>query len=115
MKNTDSLAADDLIEAANIIFTEFGLLMNFVSDAGRNLCQICSNSLAGKMNIEQAITPSYNNQSISQGEACIKFIKCTIKKFLDTINDMSLALLQIRSVPNVQACSVLPHCYSMGY
>ena len=32
-------------------------------------------------------------------QVCIKFVKCTIKKGLDTNNDVNLTLLQTRSTP----------------
>ena len=40
-----------------------------------------------------------HHQSNWQGEACIKIVKCTIKKCLDNNDDVNLALLQIRPIP----------------
>ena len=48
-----------------------------------------------QMNIQQSITSFYHHQSNGQVEVCIKFVKCTIKNCLDTIQDVSLALLHI--------------------
>ena len=51
------------------------------------------------MNTEQAVSSSYLHQNNEQVEACIKFIKWTIKKCIDAKFDMYIALLQIRSSP----------------
>ena len=51
------------------------------------------------MNIEQVTSSSYQYQSNSQVEACIKFIKCTMKKCIETNDDIHIALLQIRATP----------------
>ena len=45
----------------------------------------------------QSITSSYHHQSNGQVEACIKFVKHTNKKCLDTCQDVRPALLQIWS------------------
>ena len=63
----------------------------FISEKFKNFC----NSL----NIEQTISSSYNHQSSGQVEACIKFIKCSIKKCVDSSSHIHIALLQIRSTP----------------
>ena len=47
------------------------------------------------MNIEQTIVFFYHHQSNVQVEAYIKLMKCAIKKFLETNNDVKLALLLI--------------------
>ena len=36
VKRADSLAADDLVKAAQYVFAEFRLSMNIISDAGMN-------------------------------------------------------------------------------
>ena len=36
VQKADSLTADDLVKATNIVFTEFGLIQNIISDAGTN-------------------------------------------------------------------------------
>ena len=41
----------------------------------------------------------YHQQSNSQVEACIKFIKCTFKKCADSGSDINMALLQIQTTP----------------
>ena len=46
--------------------------------------------------IEHAASASYDHQSKGQVEACIKLVKCTMKKCHDTKSDIHLALLQFR-------------------
>ena len=60
---------------------------NFISDKFRQFCRC--------MNIEQVTSPSYHHQSNSQVEACIKFVKHTMKKCIKTNDDIHIALLQI--------------------
>ena len=47
------------------------------------------------MAIQHSIPFSYYHQSNGQVEACIKFVKCTTRNFLDTNQNICLALLQI--------------------
>ena len=49
--------------------------------------------------MEQAISSSYHHQSNGQVEACIKFVKCTLKKCFDSRSDPHIALLQIQMMP----------------
>ena len=51
------------------------------------------------MSIKQVIISSYSHQSGGPVEAHTKLMKCTIKKCLDTYNDVNQALLQRRSTP----------------
>ena len=69
-----------------------------VSDAGTNFVseQFKDHRC---LNIDQAVTSSYHHQSNGQVEACVKFMKCTIKKCRQNNNDANFALLQIRSTP----------------
>ena len=61
---------------------------NFISEKFKNFCK--------SLNIEQAISSSYHHQSNGQVEACIKFVKCTLKKCFESRSDPQIALLQIR-------------------
>ena len=69
----------------------------------------------------QAVSLAYHHQSNRQVKACIKFIKCTIKKCSDSGGDIHMALLQIHTTPLGQGlpslvmllfshpvCSVMP-------
>ena len=52
---------------------------NFVSDIFKTSCK--------SLNIEQAFSLSYYHQSNRQVEACIKFVKHTLKKCFDSKGD----------------------------
>ena len=69
--------------------------MKIISDAGTNFTLETVTEFCRKLNIQQSITSLYHHQSSGQVEACIKFIKCAIKKCIDTNQDINLALLQI--------------------
>ena len=88
MKNADSLTADELVKAPKIVFAEIRLPKKIISDAGMNFTSDTFRQFCRKMNIKQAMTLSYHHQS-----------KHTIKKCIDTNNDVILALLQIRLMP----------------
>ena len=87
------------LRTVKIVFAEFGLLKKIISDAGMSFTSETFRQFCRQMCIEQAITSSFHYQNSGQVEVCIKFIKCTIKKYLDTNNDVNLTLLQIRSTP----------------
>ena len=64
--------------------------MVFIWDKFKRFCQT--------LNTEQAVSSSsHHHQSNGHIEACIKFSKHTIKKFIDTKSDTHIPLLQIRS------------------
>ena len=99
IKRLEGLSADNLINTVKIIFTEYGIPWKILSDAGTNfvsdrLWQFCKT-----FNIEQAVSLVYHHQSNGQVEACIKFIKCTFKKCTNSGRDISMALLQICTMP----------------
>ena len=79
VKKADSLAADDVVKAARIIFTKFGLPKKFISDAVMKLTSDMFRQFCRKLNIQLAITPSYHHQNNGQMKVCIKFVNCTIK------------------------------------
>ena len=64
---------------------------HFVSNKFRTFCK--------SLNIEQAFSSSDHHQSNGQVEACIKFVKCTLKKWFDSRSDLHIALLQIQMTP----------------
>ena len=49
------------------------------------------------MNIEQVTSSSYHHQRNGQVGVCIKLMKCTMKKCIETNDDIHIALLQIRT------------------
>ena len=74
-----------------------------MSDAGGNFISEKFKSFSNSLNVEQAVSLSYHHQSNRQVEACIKFIKHTIKKCSDSGGDIHMALLQIRITPMGQS------------
>ena len=74
-----SLAADDLVQIAKMVFAEYGLPEKIISNAGRNFTLDTFRELCRLISIQQSKTSSYHHQSNGQVEACIKFVKCTIK------------------------------------
>ena len=92
VKRADSFAADDLVKAAKVLFAEFRLPKKIIWDVGTNFTSETFRQFCWHMNIEQAITSSYHYQSNGDVKACIKFLKHTIKKWLNTNNDVNLAL-----------------------
>ena len=99
VQKAEDLSTDSLILAYEVIFSEFGLPKEIMSDAGGNFFSDKFKQFCKDMSIEQATSSSYHHQSNGQVEACIKFIKCTLKKCIETNEDIHIALLQIRSTP----------------
>ena len=97
VQRMDGLSADSLIAAVKVIFVEYGIPCRIMSDAGSNVISEKFKNFCNSLNIEQAVSSSYHHESTRQVEACIKFIKCTIKKYTDTGGDIHMAILQIRT------------------
>ena len=87
-----------MTKAVKIMFTEFGLPKNIVSDAGINFISDKFRQFCRQLKIEHAITSSHH-KSNGQVEACVKLMKYTIKMYFDNNDDVNLALLQMRSTP----------------
>ena len=111
VKKAEDMSADSLILTCKDIFSEFGLLKkmsdmggNFISDKFKQFCK--------NMSIEKATSSSYHHQSNRQVEACIKFIKHTMKTCIKTNEDIHVALLHIRSTPLEPGLPAQLHCYS---
>ena len=79
IKRMEELSAENLITTVKIIFAEYGIPCRLMSDAGSNLVSEKFSSICSTLNIKQAVSSSYHHQSNGQVEACIKFIKHTIK------------------------------------
>ena len=75
---------------AKLIFAEYGL-PTIVLDTHTNFTSEMFKKYCRKMDIQQSIISSYHHQSNGQMEACIKFVKHTIRKCLDINQDISLA------------------------
>ena len=48
VKKANHLACDDLVKAAKVILTEFGLPKKIISDVGMNFTMVCSDSFTGR-------------------------------------------------------------------
>ena len=64
---------------------------NFVSERFRQSCK--------SINVEQAVSLAYHHQTNRQVDACIKFIKCTFKKCVESGRYKNIALLHICTMP----------------
>ena len=95
----DGLSADSLITAMKVIFVEYGIPQRIMSDVGSNFISEKFKNFFNSLNIEQVVSSSYHHQSNRQVEACIKFIKSTIKKCSGSSGDVHMAVLQIRTTP----------------
>ena len=97
VKRVASLSTDDLVHATKMTIAEFGLSKKIISVVGMDFTSETFKEISRKVNIEQSLMSSYHHKSNGQVQACIKFVKCTIKKCIDTYQDINLALLQIWS------------------
>ena len=95
IKKTEDLSADSLILTCKAIFAEYGLPKKIMSDSGGNFVSDELKTFCENLNIEHVFSSSYHHQSDEQVEACIKFVKHTLKKCFDTKDDPHIALLQI--------------------
>ena len=68
-----------------------------MSDAGSNFISEKFKHFCKSLNIEQAALSSYHHQSNRQVEVCIKFVKCTLKKYFDSRTNPHMGLLHIQT------------------
>ena len=99
IKKTEDLSADSLILTCKIIFAEYELPKKIMSDSGGSFVSDKFKTFYRSLNIEQAFLSSYHHQSNGHIGACIKFVKHTLKKCLDSKGDPHLVLLQIHMTP----------------
>ena len=97
IKMVDGMSPESLILASKAILSEYGspkdnvwCKWHFISGTFRQIFKC--------MNIEQ-VTSSYHHKSNGHLEACIKFVKCTMKTCIKTNGDIHIALLQVRATP----------------
>ena len=95
MKRLEGLSAENLINTVKIIFAKYGIPYKIMSDAGTNFVSDRFQQFCKTINVEQAVSSVYHHQSNGQVEACIKFIKCTFKKCVESSSDINMALLHI--------------------
>ena len=82
IKKSEDLSADSLILTCKVIFTEYWLPKKIMSGSGSKFILDKFKMFCKSLNIGQAFLSSYHHQSNRQVEACIKFIKCTLKNVL---------------------------------
>ena len=95
----EDLSADSLILTCKVVFAEYWIPKKIMSDAGGNFISDKFKTFCKSLNTEQAFSSSYYHQTSGQMEACIKFIKHTLKKCFDSRGDPHIALLQICMTP----------------
>ena len=95
IKKAEDLSADSLILTCKVIFSEYGIPKKLISDSVGNFVSDKFKTFSKSLNIEQAFLLTYHHQSNGQVEACIKFIKCTLKKCYDFRVDPHIAFMQI--------------------
>ena len=117
----EGLSAESLIAVIKVIFTEYGIPHKIMSDAGTNFVSDRFWKFCNSINVEQSVSLAYHHQSNGQVKACIKFVKCTLKKCTNSGGDINIALLQIHTtllgqgLPNLatlmfnrQVCGIMP-------
>ena len=97
--------------ACKFMFSEYGLPKKMMSDTGSNFVSDKFKQFCENLNIEKAAASSYHHQSNEQVEACIKFIKCTIKKCIYTKIDTHIAILQKEQPSLSYNCNALLLCF----
>ena len=107
-KKAEDLSVDSLILTCKVIFAEYGIPNKIMSDSGSNFISDKFKTFCKSLNIEQAFSSSYHHQSNRQVNACIKFIKHTLKKCFNSRVDPNIALLQRCMTPLGQGLHSLP-------
>ena len=79
IKRMEGLSTENLIATTKVIFAEYGIPCRLMSDTSTNFISEKFKSFSSRLNIEQTVFSAYHHQSNGQIEACIKFIKHTIK------------------------------------
>ena len=97
IKKMEELSTESLITTTKVIFAEYGIPCKIMLDAGTNFVSDKFRKFCSRLNIEQAVSSAYHQQSNGQVEACIKFIKCTLNKCAKSGGDIHMALLQIHT------------------
>ena len=82
IKKTEDLSAHSLALSCTIIFLEYALPKKIMPDESGNFISDKFKRFCKNLNIEQAVSSSYNLQTNGQVEEYIKFIKHTIKNAL---------------------------------
>ena len=99
IKRIEGLSTESLITTTKVIFAEYGIPHQIMSDAGTNFISDKFRKFCSRLNIEQAVSSAYHHQSNRQVKACIKFINHTLKKHDNSGGDIHMVLLQICITP----------------
>ena len=99
IKRMEGLSTESLIATTKVIFAEYGIPHRLMSDGGTNFISEKFKRFCSRLNIKQAVLSVYHHQSNGEVKACIKFIKCTLKKCVDSCGDIHMVLLQIHTTP----------------
>ena len=79
------------LHQTKVIFAKYGLPQKLMSDAGADFVSDKLQQFCRSINVDQAMSLVYHHQSTRQVEACIKFVKCTLK-CADSGGDINIAL-----------------------
>ena len=79
IKRMEGLSAENLIATIKVIFAEYGILHRLMSDTGSSFVSEKFRSFCSSLNIKQVVFSLCHHRNNGQVEACIKFIKHTIK------------------------------------
>ena len=74
IKRLEGLSVENLINTIKVIFAEYGIPQQIMSDAGINFVSDRFQQICKTISVEQAVSLAYHHQSNGQVEACIKFI-----------------------------------------
>ena len=98
LKRLEGLSGESLINTVKIIFSKYGIPQKIISGVGTNFISDRFRQFCKTINVEQPVSLAYCHQSNGQVEACIKFVKCTFKKFANSGRDINMAPLQIHTM-----------------
>ena len=76
---TEDMTTESFVIASKVIFSEYGLPKQIMSDVDGNFISDKLRQFCKYMNMEQVTSSSYHYQSNGQVENCIKFVKCIMK------------------------------------
>ena len=78
-KTEDLPAYSSILTCKIIFFSEYGLPKKIISDSGNNFISDKFKTFCRSLNKEQTVSSSYYHQRNGQVEACIRFMKQTLK------------------------------------
>ena len=79
VKRLEGLSAENLMTTVKVIFTEYSIPCNLMSDTGTNFVSDEFWKFCNSINVKQVVSSAYHHQSNGQVKSCINFIKQTFK------------------------------------